>query len=356
MRKVIHTWIERYFADEEPVLLGVLLAVGLLVIVTMGVTLAPVITAVVIAFLMQGMVGRMVKLGLPFLASVSIATLMLIGCLIAGFLLVLPVVWQQSVNLLSELPRMLMEGKHLLMLLPERYPALVRSEQIEDIIVVAGRELGNFGQTILSTSLSSLPVLFGVLLYLFIVPLLVFFFLKDSREILEWMASFLPKERPTMRVIWSEMNVQVANYVRGKAIEIIVVTITSFVAFTLLDLNYAMLLAVAVGLSVIIPYIGAVVVTVPVAMIGIFQWGLGPEFMWLMIIYLVIQTIDGNVLVPLLFSEAVSLHPVAIIMAVLVFGSFWGVLGAFFAIPLATLVKAILSSWPTRESLTVNNY
>jgi putative permease len=63
--------------------------------------------------------------------------------------------------------------------------------------------------------------------------------------------------------------------------------------------------------------------------------------------YGVIQLLDGNVLVPLLFSEAVNLHPVAIIVAVLFFGGIWGVWGVFFAIPLATLVSAIFSAWPT---------
>ena len=105
-------------------------------------------------------------------------------------------------------------------------------------------------------------------------------------------------------------------------------------------------LALAVGFSVVIPYIGAAVVTIPVLLIGFLQWGLGSEFYTLMVVYGVIQALDGNVLVPLLFSEAVNLHPVAIILAVLVFGGFWGFWGIFFAIPLATLVKAVLSAWP----------
>lgn len=105
------------------------------------------------------------------------------------------------------------------------------------------------------------------------------------------------------------------------------------------------------GFSVLIPYIGAAAVTVPVAMVALFQWGLTPEFTWLMVAYLVIQALDGNLLVPLLFSEAVNLHPVAIIVAVLVFGGLWGFWGVFFAIPLATLVKAVLNAWPKREEL-----
>ena len=68
-----------------------------------------------------------------------------------------------------------------------------------------------------------------------------------------------------------------------------------------------------------------------------------------MIAYLVIQALDGNVLVPLLFSEVVDLHPIAIIVAVLVFGGIWGFWGVFFAIPLATVVQSVLKAWPRRD-------
>jgi putative permease len=95
-----------------------------------------------------------------------------------------------------------------------------------------------------------------------------------------------------------------------------------------------------------VPYIGAVVVTVPVILVAWFQWGWSPEFIWLGVAYTVVQALDGNILVPLLFSEVVNLHPVAIIVAVLVFGGLWGFWGVFFAIPLATLVHAILIAWP----------
>ena len=139
---------------------------------------------------------------------------------------------------------------------------------------------------------------------------------------------------------------QFANYIRGKAIEILIVGAVSYVAFLILGLNYAALLALAVGLSVLIPYIGAAVVTVPVLLVAFLQWGWGSEFFTVCIVYGVIQALDGNVLVPLLFSEAVNMHPVAIIVAVLVFGGLWGFWGIFFAIPLATLFKAILYAWP----------
>jgi putative permease len=139
---------------------------------------------------------------------------------------------------------------------------------------------------------------------------------------------------------------QIGNYVRGKFIEIVIVWIVTYVTFALMGLQFSMLLSVLVGLSVVIPYVGAVTVTFPVAIIAYFQWGFASDFAYIMIAYAIVQTLDGNVLVPLLFSEVVNLHPIAIITAVLIFGGLWGLWGVFFAIPLATLVQAVLKAWP----------
>ena len=142
------------------------------------------------------------------------------------------------------------------------------------------------------------------------------------------------------------MDRQIGNYARGKIWEIIIVGAVAFTVFRLLGLQYALLLAVITGVSVLIPYVGALVVTLPVAGVAFFQWGLAPDFYWVIIAYGIIQFLDGNVLVPLLFSEAVNLHPVAIIAAILFFGGLWGLWGVFFAIPLATVIQAVLGAWP----------
>ena len=108
----------------------------------------------------------------------------------------------------------------------------------------------------------------------------------------------------------------------------------------------ALLLAVLVGFSVLIPYIGAFVVTIPVIGVALFQFGAGTEFWSCFAVYLIIQALDGNLLVPVLFSEAVNLHPLVIILSVVIFGGLWGFWGVFFAIPLATLIKAVIHAWP----------
>ena len=133
-------------------------------------------------------------------------------------------------------------------------------------------------------------------------------------------------------------------------IEIVIVWVATYITFAFLGLQFSMLLGVVVGLSVLIPYIGAVTVTIPVALVAYFQWGFTADFGWLLLAYAVVQALDGNLLVPVLFSEAVNLHPVAIIVAILIFGGVWGFWGVFFAIPLATLVEAVLKAWPRLDS------
>ena len=137
------------------------------------------------------------------------------------------------------------------------------------------------------------------------------------------------------------------NYIRGKMLEILIVGVATYIPLKFMGMNYAATMSLLVGLSVIIPYVGAVAVTVPVAMIAWFQWGGTSDFVYLMVAYLVVQFLDGNILVPLLFSEVVNMHPAAIIISVLFFGGLWGVWGVFFAIPLATLIQAVINSWPS---------
>lgn len=148
------------------------------------------------------------------------------------------------------------------------------------------------------------------------------------------------------------MNQQITNYIRGKVIEMVIVGICTYIAFIFLGLRYSLFLSVFVGISVLIPYIGAVVITIPVVLVTLFQWGIGPDFWTLLIAYLIVQGLDGNLLVPLLFSEAVNLHPLVIILSVVVFGGLWGFWGVFFAIPLATLIKAVMHVWPEDNLVT----
>ncbi|EJM59535.1 putative permease [Pseudomonas sp. ADAK2 TE3594] len=351
MFKVLRDWIQRYFSDEEAVVLAVLLFLAFTAVLTLGGMLAPVLAGMVLAYLMQGLVVTLERLRVPGGVAVGLVFALFMGLLLVFIIVVVPLLWHQLITLFNELPGMLAKWQSLLLLLPERYPHLVSDEQVLQAIEVARGEIGKFGQWALTFSLSSLPLLVNIMIYLVLVPILVFFFLKDREMIGQWVRGYLPRERALITRVAQEMNRQIANYIRGKVIEIFICGGVTYIAFVALGLNYSALLALLVGVSVVVPYVGAVVVTVPVLLIALFQWGWSDQFIYLMAVYGIIQTLDGNVLVPLLFSEAVNLHPVAIICAVLLFGGLWGFWGVFFAIPLATLFKAVLDAWPRKEPM-----
>jgi putative permease len=349
MLDIFKKWYRRYLSDEESVLLLVLLTVSVILLMTIGDILAPVLAAIVLAYLAQGLSGKLQNFGLPQWLGVAVSYLVFVGVFFGFCFALLPLVWRQTLSLVSQMPDMLERLQQFLGVLPERYPHIVSRVQLGELIAVAQTEIAGLGQAVVKRSLASIPGILTVMVYMILIPMLVFFFLKDRQQIADWMGSFLPAERPLLRRIWGEMNEQFANYVRGKVLEMLIVGSVSYFAFIWLGLDYAALLGLLVGLSVIVPYIGATLVTLPVVMVGFFQWGLTTEFYSMFAVYLFIQALDANVLVPLLFSEAVNLHPVAIIMAVLFFGGIWGLWGVFFAIPLATLIKAIINAWPSSE-------
>ncbi len=350
MMHMFRRWFHAWFPDEEAVYLFVALLGGLVVVVFFGKMLAPVLTGLVLAYLMQGVVTTLQNRGLNHFLSVLLVFLLFLGGLIAVLGIMLPMVWRQTANLVREqLPYILSNGETWLRQLPERYPQVVSADQMEQLVTLLRQEVAEGGQSVLSLSLASIPGLLNVLLFLVLVPVLVFFFLKDKSKLTGWVQGFLPQRHQLLARVWHEMDDQIANYVRGKALEVLTVGVAAFLIFLGLGLNYALLLAVMVGLSVIVPYVGATVVTLPVAVVGWVQFGWSSEFAMVMAAYAGIQFVDGNILVPLLFSEVVNLHPVAIIVAILFFGGLWGLWGVFFAIPLATLLKAVLHAWPSHE-------
>lgn len=351
MLEVLKRWYQTRFSDPDAVTLFLLLVFCFTIIWLFGDLLAPLLVALVMAYLLEWPVARLQKAGLSRTLATSVILILFIAVAVASLLGLIPTLVSQGINLAKEAPAMLTLAQDYVRTLPDKYPELIDVSLVETVIDNIRQRILSGGEHLVSASLSSLVNVVAIMIYLILVPLMVFFMLKDKRVLMGSLRRFLPRNRTLVNRVWVEMNNQIINYIRGKVIEILIVGIATYVPFALMGLRYSVLLAVAVGFSVLIPYIGAAVVTVPVAMVALFQWGLTPEFAWLMVAYLVIQALDGNLLVPVLFSEAVNLHPVAIIIAVLVFGGLWGFWGVFFAIPLATLVKAVINAWPKREEM-----
>lgn len=355
MITMFREWFHQKFSDPQIIILWFLLVLGFSIIFLLGDMLVPVFAGLIIAYLLEGVVATLQRLKLPRGISVYISFLIFIVCSLLLFVGLFPLISQQIGQLISDLPAMVTNVQKQLMQLPKRYPEFISESQIAEFILFLKSEIARLGQAALFFSVASVKSLMTLVVYFVLVPFLVLFFLKDKDQIIHWFKTFLPRNRDLANSVWNEVNGQISNYIRGKIWEILIVWTASYLTFYLLDLNYAMLISLFIGLSVLIPYIGATLMTFPVALIAYFQWGISPEFTKALIAYGIIQLIDGNILVPLLLSEVVNLHPVAIIVAVLVFGGLWGIWGLFFAIPLATLVHAVIKTWLTQKDIFVKH-
>ena len=338
---------KRFLPNSQAVALAIILIVSFVLIYSLTDLLMPVFVSIVLAYLLEGLVNMAESRRMPRLPAVYLVFSVFMACL--GFLLfyLIPMVSQQAVELVQHIPEIVNRAQTGIMRLPEMYPKLVSESKIQQIMFALQRELLTYGQNVLSFSAASVVRLVSVMIYLFLVPMMVFFFLKDKQVLMSWFLQFMPRDRNLTVHVWEEVDMQIGNYVRGKFGEVFILWAVSYVTYAAMGLNYAMLLAVLMGLQVIIPYVGATLVTFPVLGVAYFQWGFGgDEFMYIVIAYSIIQAADGVVLVPVLFSEAVNLHAIAIIIAILFFGGLWGFWGVFLAIPLATVVKAVLTAWP----------
>jgi putative permease len=346
MIKVVNGFYERYFSEEEAIIFTVLLILFFTMMMTMGSVIAPLLWSLVITYMLQGLVNSMDKVHVPHHLAVYLVYFLFLGLTIVIMLFALPFTWNRISNFVNDLPVITNQLRELLLLLPQKYPDVFTVEQVQQWMDALQAEVLGYGQTLLSNSVSSLTRVATWVVYTVLVPIMVFFMLKDSEKLLNWLETWLPEKRPLMAQVWHEMNDQLANYIRGKALQIVIVGSVTYVVLALLGLDAAPVLAVVIGISVIIPFVGATVVLVPLFLAGFLQWGVSSELLQVMVAYLAIHLVDANILVPLIFSETVNLHPIAIITAILVFGGIWGVWGVFFAIPLATFIKAIIRAWP----------
>lgn len=313
--------------------------------------LLPIIISIILSYFLYNIKKLLNLLGCPLGVSFVITYILFLTLFLLILFILLPLVFKQMLGLFNDLPFMIQKIKFITYRFIEKYPFIFPAEQTNIFFSNIIAYVQSIGKTIISASLLSLAIIIKWILYIFLIPILVFFFLKDHSDIILWFKKIMPEKAKFWGKIWHVTNKQIANYIRGKFIEMLIITIISYILFKSYKLVYADLLAFGVGISVIIPYIGTIIISVPVLFISAVQLGLTHDFLYFNIIYILIHFLDGNLLVPILFSETVDLHPISIIMAIIIFGSTLNVYGVFFAIPFAIVIKAIINLYLTPITL-----
>ena len=350
MLEELNSLLKKVFSNEETLVFALLLIGSFLALFFLGNILTPFLISLIFAYLLIGMQSRMEQYGMNTLASLifTYCFFLLVG--VAMIVWLGPMVYQQLQSLILEIPKWVNSSMIFVQDIPQKYPDLISSDQITTFLQSLSGQVTSISQDFLKASIAGIQNTVTVAINLILLPILVFFFLFDREAIISGFLAILPKDRDMLKNVWVEMDDQLSNYARGKAIEIVIVGVAAAIIFMFFGLQYIALLSVLVGFSVLIPFLGAFIITIPVVAIGLLQFGLTFDFWLLLGAYIILQILDGYLLVPILFSDAVKLHPVIIMLAVFVFGSMFGFWGVFFAIPIATLIKAIWNSWPENSA------
>ena len=340
--------VKKVFVNEETIVFSLILVVALVALSLFGSVLSPFLVSIIVAYLLVGFQARLEGYGLKTSSALALTYAFFLIITTTLLVYLIPLIYQQLQSLVLESPRLINELIGFIQAVPSNYPDLISSDQVTSFFEGISAEVTGFTQNLVKSSITGITGTITFAMYLILFPVLVYFFLFDRKNIINSFMEIIPGERKMLSNVWSEMDNQLSNYVRGKTIEILIVATTSAIIFASLGLNYTALLSVLVGMSVLIPYVGAFLVTIPVLVVGLIQFGLSADFYILTGLYLFLQALDGNLLVPLIFSDAVKLHPVIIILAVFIFGSMFGFWGVFLAIPIATFIKAIWNAWPSQ--------
>ena len=343
----INSFLKKIFSNEETIVFSFVIFCVFLMMTFFGSVLTPFLISIVVAYLLVGVQKKIESFNISSKWALVITFAIFIVTGAAMLVWLLPILYTQLQAFVLDVPELFNNFLEFVSTLPAKFPELVTSEQITVFFQAVSSELSSITQNIVKSSIAGIQSTITILLYIILFPILVFFFLFDRKNIMEGLSKLVPGNREMFSNIWTEMDMQLSNYVRGKTTEIFVVGLCAAIIFSLVGLKYSALLSVLVGLSVVIPYVGAFLVTVPIVIVGLLQFGLTSEFYILITLYLLLQILDGNLLVPIIFSDAVKLHPVAIILAVFIFGSMFGFWGVFFAIPMATFIKAVWNAWPS---------
>lgn len=181
-----------------------------------------------------------------------------------------------------------------------------------------------------------------VFITLFTMPFVLFYLLKDGKEIPHKITRFIPvKARPTVNKLFTDINRQVSYYVRGQLIVAIFVGIMFYIGFSIIGLDFALTLGIFAGFLNLIPYLGSVIATIPALIIAVVD---SPFMLFkVIIVFGVEQLLEGRVVSPQVLGSSLKIHPVNIIFLLLIAGRLFGLMGVVFGIPGYAIIKIIVS-------------
>ncbi|KEZ47826.1 AI-2E family transporter [Metabacillus indicus] len=309
----------------------------------------PILIAGFLFFIFSPVVRLLEKNKVPRGLAILILYLMFIGLIMLVMSTAGPVVSQQITDLFKNFPRYMIEFRQFIMNLSEsRWFTWIMTQEyvsIEETISKVEKSLGNLTTSLPESITSSVSKVLGVVtnitLTVITVPFILFYMLKDGHKFPVTAVKVLPAayRREGMK-IFEDLYDTLAAYIQGQVLVSLFVGTGCFIGYTLIGLDYALILGIVVAIANIIPYLGPFIGAAPAVIIALLD---SPtKALLAAVVVTVVQQIDGNVLSPLIIGKRLNTHPLTIILLLIGAGSFGGILGMILAVPTYAVLKAVL--------------
>ncbi|EDH0797416.1 AI-2E family transporter [Listeria monocytogenes] len=278
--------------------------------------------------------------------AIALLYLVIIGLLILLFSFVIPAVKDQFVSLFKSFPGYWDQ-------ITQKFDEFSRSslfDQIKDKLNTnmsdIMKTLSTKGTSVINSAISSIGSIVGtvteVVLAIVTTPLVLFYLLKDGKKLPDFLLKMLPVNgRAHTRQVLGEANHQISSYIRGQIIVSLCIGILLFIGYLIIGLPYALTLAIIAACTSIVPYLGPAIAITPAIIIAIVTspWLL----IKLIIVWCVVQLLEGKFISPQVMGKTLKVHPITILFVILVAGNLFGVLGVIFAVPGYAVLKVIVT-------------
>lgn len=305
--------------------------------------LAPFFAAIVVAYLLNGPVNYLESLRIPRIVAITLIFIVIMALLIIVLFWLLPLFIQQLTNLLADIPFYTREIRAYIYELQEQHQEFINTTYGQQILDRVSTETEKLIADFISLVLSAITGTISNVVNQLIIIFLAFFFLKDKDYLRTWFVKYLPGNRELVLNILYDIDKQMGNFVRGKLAVILILWGFTTVAFSLTGLNYSLFWGFLTGLSTLVPYFGPIVVSIPIFLVAFLQFGTLWGLIKISLIYIIFQTIEGNILTPFITGKTTHIHPIAVILSILICNHLWGFWGVVFSVPIAIFIKSVLT-------------
>jgi putative permease len=310
-------------------------------------TLAPFLIAFIIAYLLQPLIDKSCKkFKMPRWVIASGIFILFVGTLVISLVVLIPIVYQQVALFISKIPNYKSNFEHGVLIINEKFYTI--DPQIADKITASLQSfidstftiLGSFANHLWQYTMATI----NLFIIIVVVPVILYYLLRDWPKMVKSIKALLPmKGKKKIEEIFISIDELLSAYIRGQLNICLILSIYYAVCLSIMGLDLAILLGILAGFLVILPFIGVALTFLLVLMNVYFAYGIGVKLLYVSLIFVIGHIIESYVLSPQIIGEKIGLHPVWIIFAVFAGGNILGFVGILFALPIAGIIKILLT-------------